>query len=87
MKTAVETAVVIQNLLVLLDLGGEGHRVRAGVHARDDVELLLVDQPLDLVDGDVGLALGIDLEGGDLVLAADAAALVAELDRDVGANR
>ena len=46
-----------EDLLLRLDLGGERHGVRAGIDAVDDLDLLLVDQPLDLVDRDVHLAL------------------------------
>ncbi len=46
-----------EDLLLRLDLGGERHRMRAGIDAVDDLDLLLADQALDLVDRDVGLAL------------------------------
>ena len=53
-----------EDLLLLLDLGRERHRVRARIDAVDDVDLLLVDQALGLVDRNVGLALGIGGDGG-----------------------
>ena len=61
--------------------------MRAGIDAVDDVDLLLVDQPLDLVDRDIGLALRVGVDRRDLVFAADAAALVAQIDRDLRADR
>ena len=63
-----------EDLLLLLHLGGERDRVRARIDAVDDVDLLLVDQALDLVDRDIGLALRIGVDRRDLVFAADAAA-------------
>ena len=50
--------------------------MRARVDADHDVDLLLVDQPLGLVDRDVGLALGIGVDRLDLVFAGDAALFV-----------
>jgi hypothetical protein len=70
-----------------LDLGGERHRVRAGIDAVDDVDLFLADQTLDFVDRDIGLALRVGIDRRDLVLAADAAALVAEVNCNLRADR
>jgi hypothetical protein len=61
--------------------------VRAGIHAVDDVDLLLVDQALDLVDRDIGLALRVGIDRRDLVFAADAAALVAKINGNLRADR
>src|SRR5262249_15384242 len=55
--------------------------------AVDDVDLLLADQALDLVDRHIGLALRVGVDRRDLVLAADAAALVAQIDGDLRADR
>jgi hypothetical protein len=76
-----------ENLLLRLDLGGERHRVRAGIDAVDDVDLFLADQTLDFVDRDIGLALRVGIDRRDLVLAADAAALVAEVNCNLRADR
>lgn len=76
-----------EDLLLLLDLGGERNGVRARIDAVDDVHLLLVDQPLGFVDCDVGLALRVRGNRHDLGLAADAALLVDEVDRDLCADR
>src|SRR5262249_6913791 len=76
-----------ENLLLRLDLRGERHRMRARIDAVDDVDLFLADQPLDLVDSDIDLALTIGIDRHDLVFAGDAAALIDEIDRDLGADR
>src|SRR5450432_151353 len=76
-----------QYLLLLLDLGRKRDRVRARIDAVDDVDLLLADQAFGLVDRDIGLALGIGSDRDDLVLAADAALLVNEIDRNLRADR
>ena len=76
-----------QDLLRLLAFGGERHRMRAREDAEDDVDLLLAHQPLGLVDRDVGLALRIGADRDHLVLAGNAAALVDEIDGDLGADR
>ena len=76
-----------EDLFLLLDLGGERDRVRAGIDAVDDVDLLLVDQAIGLVDRNVGLALGVGGDGGDLVLAADAALLIDEVDGNLRTDR
>ena len=76
-----------ENLLLLFDVGCEWHRVRAGIDAVDDVDLFLADQTLDFVDRDIGLALRVRIDRHDLVLAADSAALVAQIDRDLRAYR
>ena len=76
-----------EDLFLLLDLGGERDRVRTGIDAVDDVDLFLVDQAIGLVDRNVGLALGIGGDRSDLVLAADAALLVDEVDGDLRADR
>ena len=46
-----------EDFLLLLDPGRERNRVRARKNPLDDVELFLIDQALDLVDRNVGLAL------------------------------
>ena len=76
-----------EDLFLLLDLGGERDRVRARIDAVDDVDLLLVDQAIGLIDRDVRLALGVGGDGGNLVLAADAALLVDEVDGNLRADR
>ena len=76
-----------EDLFLLFDLGRERDRVRARIDAVDDVDLLLVDQAHGLVDRNVGLALGIGGDSGDLVLAADAALLVDEIDRNLRPDR
>src|ERR1044072_4861623 len=68
-----------------VDLGGHRHAMRAREHAHDDVDLLLVEQPLGLVDRDVGLRLRVRDDADDLV-ALDAAALVDQVDRDLVAD-
>src|SRR5262249_18283966 len=52
-----------------------------------DFDLLLVDQPLDLVDGGVRLALGIGIDRLDLVFAGDPATFVDDIDGDLRADR
>src|SRR4029077_5453162 len=76
-----------EDLFLLLDLGRERDRVRARINAVDDVDLLLVDQAYGLVDGNVGLALGIGGDSAALVRAADAALLVDEIDCNLRADR
>ena len=49
-------------LLGRVDLGGHRHAVRAGVDAHQQVDLDVVEQALGLVDGDVGLGLGVGLD-------------------------
>ena len=46
-----------------------------------------MDQPFDFVDCGVRLALGIRVDRHDLVFAANAALLIAEIDRDLRADR
>src|SRR5499427_7743257 len=76
-----------KNLLLRLDLGGERHGVRARIYAEHDFDLLLVDQPLDLVDGGVRLALRVGIDRLDLVFAGDPATLVDDVDGDLRADR
>ncbi len=76
-----------QDLFLLLDFARERDRVRTRINAVDDVDLLLVDQAYRLIDRHVGLALGIGGDRGDLVLAADAALLVDEIDGNLRADR
>jgi hypothetical protein len=76
-----------QDLFLCVDLGGERHRVSAGVNAVDDLDLLLIDQPLHFIDRDIHLALTIGIDGNYLVLAGDAAALVDKINRDLRARR
>src|SRR5208282_335417 len=58
-----------QNLLRLLHLLRERHRLGTRIDAEDDVDLLLADETLGLVEGDIDLALRIALDRLDLVLA------------------
>src|SRR5262249_36930197 len=74
-----------EDLLLRLDLGGERHRVRAGIDAVDNVDLLLVDQALDLVDRDMAFAWGVGIDRRALVLAAAAAALVEKINGNLRA--
>ena len=60
--------------------------MRAGVNAVDDLDLLLADQPLHLVDRNVHLALAIGVDRHNLVLAGNPAALVDEIDCDLGTD-
>src|SRR4029077_1199879 len=76
-----------ENLLLRLDLGGERHGVRAGINAEHDFNLPLVDQPLDLVDGSIRLALRIGIDRLHLVFAGDPATLVDDVDRDLRTDR
>ncbi|MET3313203.1 hypothetical protein ABIF41_005044 [Bradyrhizobium japonicum] len=75
-----------EDLFLLLDLRREWHRMRARIDAVDDVDLLLADQAFGLVDRNVGFALGIRGDWSNLGLAADAAFLVDEIDRDLRAD-
>ena len=72
-------------LLGGVDLGGHRHAMRARIDAHDQVDLLLVEQPLGLVDRHVGLRLRIREDADDLV-ALDAAALVDQVDGDLVAD-
>lgn len=76
-----------EDLFLRFDPGGERHRVGAGIDAIDDVDLFLADQPLHLIDRDVRLALRIGIDRHHFVLAGNAATLVDEIDRDLGAHR
>ena len=76
-----------QNLLLCLDLGGERYGVRAGIDAEHDFNLLLVDQPLYLVDRSIGLALRIRIDRLHLIFALDPATLVDDVDRDLRTDR
>ena len=76
-----------KDLFPCLELGGERHRMRARIDAENDVDVFLVDQALRLIDGHVGLALGIGLDRLDLVFAEHAAVLVGEIHRDLRADR
>ena len=62
-------------LLELLDAAGHRHALRRRVEAEQHVDLFLLDQAHRLVDGDIGLALGVGIDRLDLV-ALDAAVLV-----------
>ena len=59
----------------------------AGVNAIDDLDFLLIDQPLHFIDRDVHLALTVGINRDHLVLAGDAAALVNKINRDLRAHR
>src|SRR5262249_20366875 len=76
-----------KNLLLRLDLGGERHGVRAGINAEYDFDLLLIDQPLDLVNGSIRFALRIGIDRLHLVFAGDAATLVDDVDRGLRTDR
>src|SRR5262249_44217543 len=76
-----------ENLLLRLNFGSERHRMRARMDSVDDINFFLVDQAFDLVDRYVGFALRVRVDRHDFVLAADAAALIAEIDRDLRADR
>src|SRR4029450_4593925 len=76
-----------EDFFLLLHLGRGRHCARARIAAVDDVSLFLVDQAYGLVDRNVWLALGVGGDRGDLVLAADAALLIDEIDRDLRADR
>ncbi len=54
-------------LLQLLDAGGHRHALRRGEEAQQHVDLFLLDQADRLVDGDIGLALGVGIDRLDLV--------------------
>ena len=54
-------------LLELLDAGGHRHALRRREEAQQHVDLFLLDQADRLVDGDVGLALGVGVDRLDLV--------------------
>src|SRR5438309_1067308 len=58
-----------EELLLLVDLLGERHRVGARVDTREDVDLLDVEETLRLVDRDLGLRLAVAVDLDDLVLA------------------
>ncbi len=74
-----------QELLLLVDLLGQRDGVGTRVDAGQDVDLLDVQQPLGLVDGDLGLRLAVAVDLHDLVLAQHATALVDEIDHHLGA--
>ena len=74
-----------QELLARVDLLHHRHALGARVHARDDVDLLLVDEAGHLVDGDVDLRLRVGEDGVDLV-AHHAALLVEHVDGGLGAD-
>jgi hypothetical protein len=59
----------------------------AGVNAIDDLDFLLIDQPLHFIDRNIHLALTIGIDRNYLVLAGDAAALVDKVNCDLRANR
>ncbi len=54
-------------LLELLDTGGHRHALRRRKEAQEHVDLFLLDQADRLVDGDIGLALGVGVDRLDLV--------------------
>jgi hypothetical protein len=88
LNTDVAIAVVIQRIFFCAsNLGGEGHGVRARIHAEHDFDLLLVDQPLDLVDGGVRLALRVGIDRLDLVFAGNPTTFVDDVDGDLRADR
>src|SRR5438094_850281 len=73
-------------LLELLDPRSRRHALCRRVEAEQHVDLLLLDQPHGLVDGDVGLALGVGVHRFDLI-ALDAALLDEVVDHDLGTER
>ncbi len=88
LNTEVATAVVIQRIFFCSStLAASGTACALAIDADHDLDLLLIDQPLDLVDRDVDLALRIGVDRLDLVFAGNAAALVAQIDRDLRADR
>ena len=73
-------------LLGGVDFGGHRHAVRRREHAHQRVDLDLVQEPLGLVDRDVGLRLRVGVCRDDLV-PLDATALVDHVDRNLGRDR
>ena len=71
-------------LLQLLDAGGHRHALRRREEAEQHVDLFLLDQADRLVDGDIGLALGVGVDRLDLV-ALDAG-LGEMVEHDLGAG-
>ena len=71
-------------VLQLLDARGHRHALRRGEEAEQHVDLFLLDQPDRLVDRDIGLALGVGVDGLDLV-ALDAG-LGVLVEHDLGAD-
>ena len=71
-------------VLQLLDARGHRHALRRREEAEQHVDLFLLDQPHRLVDGDVRLALGVGVDGLDLV-ALDAG-LGVMVEHDLGAD-
>jgi hypothetical protein len=58
-----------------------------GINVQHDFDLLLVDQPLDLVDRSVCLALRICIDRLHLIFAGDPATLVDDVDRNLRTDR
>ena len=71
-------------LLELLDPGGHRHALRRREEAEQHVDLFLLDQAHRLVDGDIGLALGVGIDRLDLV--AFDAGLGVLVEHDLGAD-
>ena len=71
-------------LLELLDARGHRHALRRREEAEQHVDLFLLDQADGLVDGDIGLALGVGVDRLDLV-ALDAG-LGVLVEHDLGAD-
>src|SRR5262245_19904063 len=69
-----------EDLLLRLDLGGERHRVRAGIDAVDDLDVFLIDKALDLVDRSVRLALRVGVNPNNFIFAGNTAAFVTQID-------
>src|SRR3546814_16985221 len=69
-----------------IDRHREGHEVSARKDTHDHVDAGLGEHPLGLVDGHVGLALGVGIGRLDLVTR-DAAALVDHVDRELRSPR
>jgi len=73
-----------QKLLLPVHALRDRHGVRARVDAGEDVHVLGVEEPLRLIDGDVGLGLRIRVHAHDLVLAQHAALVVGPVDGELG---
>ena len=72
--------------LHLIHARGDGHALRRGEKAQQDIDLLLLDQPHRLVDGNLRLALRIGVDRLDLITF-DPAVFVEIVDHDLGAER
>src|SRR6516162_2594411 len=88
LNTEVAIAVVIQRIFFCAStLAASGTACALAYTPSTIFDLLLVDQPFDLVDGGVRLALRVGIDGLDLVFAGDPATLVDDVDGDLRADR